>query len=56
MYSTLYSIPYLFVIVFRLPCAQTCFNVLLLPEYSTRERLEERLRLAISYAKGFGSL
>jgi ubiquitin-protein ligase E3 A len=40
----------------KLPCAQTCFNVLLLPEYSTRERLEERLRLAISYAKGFGAL
>ncbi|KAJ8256202.1 hypothetical protein COCON_G00200660 [Conger conger] len=40
----------------RLPTSHTCFNVLLLPEYSTREKLRERLLKAITYAKGFGML
>ncbi|XP_054709965.1 ubiquitin-protein ligase E3A-like [Uloborus diversus] len=40
----------------RLPIAHTCFNVLLLPEYSTKEKLEERLLKAINYSKGFGML
>ncbi|KAG8176488.1 hypothetical protein JTE90_017543 [Oedothorax gibbosus] len=40
----------------RLPTAHTCFNVLLLPEYSTKEKLEERLLKAINYSKGFGML
>ncbi|XP_065079468.1 ubiquitin-protein ligase E3A [Ochlerotatus camptorhynchus] len=40
----------------RLPTSHTCFNVLLLPEYSTREKLEERLLKAINYSKGFGML
>ncbi|XP_047989880.1 ubiquitin-protein ligase E3A [Leguminivora glycinivorella] len=40
----------------RLPTAHTCFNVLLLPEYESREKLEDRLMKAISYSKGFGML
>ncbi|XP_032511772.2 ubiquitin-protein ligase E3A isoform X1 [Danaus plexippus] len=40
----------------RLPTAHTCFNVLLLPEYSTRHKLQDRLMKAISYSKGFGML
>lgn len=40
----------------RLPTSHTCFNVLLLPEYSSREKLEERLMKAINYSKGFGML
>lgn len=40
----------------RLPTAHTCFNVLLLPEYSTKEKLKDRLIKAISYSKGFGML
>ncbi|KAG6469888.1 hypothetical protein ZIOFF_070821 [Zingiber officinale] len=39
----------------RLPFAHTCFNQLDLPEYSSREQLEERLLLAIHEAsEGFG--
>lgn len=49
------SIPFL-LIYFRLPTAHTCFNVLLLPEYSNKEKLEERLLKAVSNAKGFGLL
>lgn len=40
----------------RLPTSHTCFNVLLLPEYSTKDKLEERLLKAINYSKGFGML
>ncbi|CAL8308851.1 unnamed protein product [Merluccius merluccius] len=40
----------------RLPTSHTCFNVLLLPEYSTKDKLRERLLKAITYAKGFGML
>lgn len=40
----------------RLPTAHTCFNVLLMPEYSTKEKLEERLLKAITHAKGFGMI
>ncbi|XP_034410940.1 ubiquitin-protein ligase E3A isoform X2 [Cyclopterus lumpus] len=40
----------------RLPTSHTCFNVLLLPEYSDREKLRERLLKAVTYAKGFGML
>ena len=40
----------------RLPSAHTCFNVLLLPEYPTREKLERLLRLAIQNSEGFGML
>ncbi|KAF8414274.1 hypothetical protein HHK36_002275 [Tetracentron sinense] len=39
----------------RLPSAHTCFNQLDLPEYSSKEQLEERLLLAIHEAsEGFG--
>lgn len=40
----------------KLPTAHTCFNVLLLPEYKTKEKLRERLLKAITYSKGFGLL
>ncbi|XP_018332233.1 ubiquitin-protein ligase E3A [Agrilus planipennis] len=40
----------------RLPTAHTCFNVLLLPEYDTKEKLKDRLIKAINYSKGFGML
>lgn len=39
---------------FRLPTAHTCFNVLLLPEYSSQQKLKEKLLKAIQYAHGFG--
>jgi ubiquitin-protein ligase E3 A len=38
----------------RLPTSHTCFNVLLLPEYATREKLQARLLTAIENAEGFG--
>lgn len=38
----------------RLPTALTCFSRLLLPEYSSRDKLKERLITAIENAKGFG--
>ncbi|PNF21690.1 Ubiquitin-protein ligase E3A [Cryptotermes secundus] len=40
----------------RLPTAHTCFNVLLLPEYESKEKLNDRLMKAINYSKGFGML
>jgi len=40
----------------RLPQAHTCFNVLLLPEYCTLEKLRDRLVLAINNSTGFGML
>lgn len=40
----------------RLPTAHTCFNVLLLCPYSTKEKLRERLLKAITDGKGFGML
>ena len=38
----------------HLPTAHTCFNVLLLPEYASREKLRERLGVALANARGFG--
>jgi ubiquitin-protein ligase E3 A len=38
----------------RLPSAHTCFNHLLLPEYRSKEKLQERLLTAISNSEGFG--
>ncbi len=38
----------------KLPTSHTCFNTLLLPEYDSRERMADRLRLAILNAEGFG--
>lgn len=37
----------------RLPSSQTCFNTLLLPEYSTREKLRKKLGKAIDLTAGF---
>lgn len=38
----------------RLPTSHTCFNILLLPDYSSEEKLAERLMVAIQNAQGFG--
>ncbi|CAF3358329.1 unnamed protein product [Rotaria sp. Silwood1] len=38
----------------RLPTAHTCFNALLLPDYSSIEKLQEKLSIAIDNAAGFG--
>jgi len=38
----------------RLPTSYTCFATLLLPEYESKQVLDEKLRLAINNAKGFG--
>ncbi|CAF2317173.1 unnamed protein product [Rotaria sp. Silwood2] len=38
----------------RLPTAHTCFNALLLPDYSSIEKLREKLSIAIDNAAGFG--
>jgi len=38
----------------KLPTAHTCFNVLLLPDYRSKEKLKERLLKAITYCQGFG--
>ncbi|KAK4471444.1 hypothetical protein MN116_004872 [Schistosoma mekongi] len=38
----------------RLPSAHTCFNILLLPEYGSLEKLQQSLLLAIAHCKGFG--
>jgi len=40
----------------RLPTAHTCFNVLLLPEYLSKEKLNDLLMKAIKECKGFGML
>jgi ubiquitin-protein ligase E3 A len=38
----------------KLPTSHTCFNTLLLPSYKSREKLADRLKLAISNSEGFG--
>ncbi|EME28106.1 ubiquitin-protein ligase E3 [Galdieria sulphuraria] len=38
----------------RLPTSHTCFNILLLPEYSSKEKTRNRLLTAIQNAQGFG--
>ena len=40
----------------RLPSSTTCFGRLLLPAYSSKEKLEERLCLAIENSQGFGTV
>ena len=38
----------------RLPTASTCFNLLKVPEYSSKATLEERLHIALHYgSEGF---
>ncbi|UYV68902.1 PLS3 [Cordylochernes scorpioides] len=36
-----------------LPSAMTCYNVLLLPEYSSKEKLQEKLDMALQNTEGF---
>lgn len=38
----------------RLPTAYTCYGTLLLPEYTDRDTLRERLGMALENAQGFG--
>ncbi|CAE7634350.1 HERC4 [Symbiodinium sp. CCMP2456] len=38
----------------RLPSAYTCFSQLLLPRFSTKEKLRSGLLLAIANSEGFG--
>lgn len=38
----------------RLPTSYTCFNRLLLPEYASKEKMRERLLVAIEHGVGFG--
>jgi len=38
----------------RLPVSHTCFNQLVLPNYETKETLENKLKIAIENAEGFG--
>ncbi len=38
----------------RLPTAHTCFNHLLLPSYSSRDVLRQRLEMALEHSEGFG--
>ncbi|CDH49286.1 ubiquitin-protein ligase e3a [Lichtheimia corymbifera JMRC:FSU:9682] len=40
----------------RLPTSHTCYNVLLLCEYNSKEKLRERLMTSISNAEGFGMI
>lgn len=37
-----------------LPVAHTCFNMLTIPEYTSRAKLRDRLLIAIANAEGFG--
>ena len=38
----------------RVPTSLTCFGRLLLPEYSSRKKLKEKLKIAIENSRGFG--
>ena len=38
----------------RLPTSHTCFNILLVPEYSSKEKLQRCLAIAIQNSEGFG--
>lgn len=38
----------------HLPSCHTCFNHLLLPDYKSKEKLQEKLLLALQYSEGFG--
>ena len=40
----------------RIPSAMTCFGKLLLPEYSSMEKLKNKLRIALENSRGFGSV
>jgi hypothetical protein len=38
----------------HLPSAQTCFNVFLLPDYETIDKLNQSIRLILMNNEGFG--
>ena len=38
----------------HLPTAHTCYNHLLIPEYSSIEKLRQKLLAAFNYSEGFG--
>lgn len=38
----------------RLPTTLTCFGRLLLPEYSSKKKLKQKLQIALENGKGFG--
>lgn len=38
----------------KLPTSHTCFNALLLPEYASKTKMHDRLKVAIMNAEGFG--
>ena len=38
----------------NLPTAHTCFNVFLLPEYESKEKLEKMINLILKNNQGFG--
>jgi hypothetical protein len=38
----------------RLPTSYTCYGILLLPEYESKEILKEKMRMALENAQGFG--
>jgi ubiquitin-protein ligase E3 A len=38
----------------QVPTASTCFATLLLPEYSSKEKLAKKLRTALEHSEGFG--
>ena len=40
----------------RLPSAHTCFNHLMLPHYSSKEKLRTKLLLAMDNCTGFGMI
>ena len=40
----------------RIPSAMTCFGKLLLPEYSSVDKLRDRLEIALENSRGFGSI
>jgi ubiquitin-protein ligase E3 A len=40
--------------LWQLPVSHTCFNCLSLPEYLTKDEMEDKLRLAIQHTEGFG--
>eukprot|EP00049_Salpingoeca_infusionum_P027409 m.32070 g.32070 ORF g.32070 m.32070 type:complete len:843 (+) comp9487_c2_seq1:237-2765(+) len=39
-----------------LPTAHTCFNTIMIPEYTSKEKLQRLLLLAITHSEGFGML
>lgn len=38
----------------RVPTSMTCFGRLLLPEYASRRKMREKLRVALENGRGFG--